>query len=132
MKIVQKTAIKVLICYLFTDKQKPPQTTTTTTTQKPLRKRPGPPPLSFFFGGGKPLSQLIDEHRKTLKQIKAKPTKSPPKNTKAVKPNLQFFGPKDFVPKDAHNVNRNPMRLKYSSTKQFPSKTYGRLVPMPR
>ena len=161
-------AVKMVLSYL--DKQRPKTTTTTTTTTKKPRSRPRPPkrrpppPLSFLFGGDKPLSQLFEEHRKTVKKIKqnewkrknsaskqtSKPstTKKPwttpksskkasnidnPKLTSGVKrADLQFFGPKDFVPKAPHSLPLRPMRLKYTSTKEFPSRTYGRLVPMPR
>ena len=48
------------------------------------------------------------------------------------KKDMEFFGLNDFVPQSPHNLPLRPMRLKYTSTKEFPSKTYGRLVPMPR
>jgi len=159
-------AVKMVLSYL--DKQKPKTTTTTTTTTKRPPKRPKrppprprppkrrpPPPLSFFFGGDKPLSQLLNDHRKTVEKIqesrwKKKPSKKPvsttskPRPTPPKKPvnnpqingskkaDMQFFGPKDFVAKSPHKLPLRPMRLKYSSTKEFPTKTYGRLVPMPR
>lgn len=160
-------AVKMVLSYL--DKQKPKTTTTTTTTTKrppkrnkrppprprPPKRRPPPPPLSFFFGGDKPLSQLLNDHRKTVEKIQEKrrkknPGKKPvsttpkPRPTPPKKPvnnpqingskkaDMQFFGPKDFVAKSPHKLPLRPMRLKYSSTKEFPTKTYGRLVPMPR
>jgi len=145
-------AVKMVLSYLNKQKATPTPTTTPRTTPRPTRKRkrpPPPPPLSFFFGGKKPLSQLIQEHRDTLKQINEKST-STSKSTE-VKPiltevqkkdhvrpppsekvNLQFFGPKDFVPKKAYQPPLGPMRLKYASTQEFPTRTYGRLVPMPR
>jgi len=160
-------AVKMVLSYL--DKQKPKNTTTTTTTKRPPKRpkrppprprppkrRPPPPPLSFFFGGDKPLSQLLNEHRKTVQKIqekrwkkdqkkpvvttsKPRPRPTPPKKpvnnpqiNGSKKADMQFFGPKDFVAKSPHKLPLRPMRLKYSSTKEFPSKTYGRLVPMPR
>lgn len=152
-------AVKMVLSYL--DKQKKLTTPRTTTTKRPKPrprppKRRPPPPLSFFFGGDKPLSQLLNEHRKTVKKIqdnkwKKTPSKAsnssprPPRTTPkspnnnqqsfngAKKAdNMQFFGPKDFVPKSPYNLPSRPMRLKYSSTKDFPTRTYGRLVPMPR
>jgi len=126
------------------------------------RPRPPPKrsPLSFFFGGDKPLSQLFSEHRNTVKKIQEKrwkkeqngkkpgsttskpptpprltpnkPVNNPQLNGAKKADNMQFFGPKDFVPKSPHKLPLRPMRLKYSSTKEFPTKTYGRLVPMPR
>lgn len=137
-------AVKMVLTYL--GKQKKFTTTTTTTTPRPPRRRhrPPPPPLSFFFGGDKPLSQLINEHRKTIQKIKEKKKPetttteriwTPPQSSDGVEKasdSMQFFGPKDFVPKAPHNLPLRPMRLKYSSTKEFPTKTYGRLVPMPR
>ena len=157
-------AVKMVLSYL--DKQKKLATTTRTTTTKrpkprprPPKRRP-PPPLSFFFGGDKPLSQLLNEHRKTVKKIQdtkwkktsAKTANSSPRPQPRTTPksannqqllngnftpvqkadNMQFFGPKDFVPESPYNLPRRPMRLKYSSTKDFPTRTYGRLVPMPR
>jgi len=114
---------------------------------KRRRPRPPPPPLSFFFGGNKPLGQLLQEHRKNLKKIKEKEQQttsttprpwSPPSNAinnpqlLGEKKDMEFFGLNDFVPQSPHNLPLRPMRLKYTSTKEFPSKTYGRLVPMPR
>ena len=157
-------AVKMVLSYL--DKQKKLKTTTRTTTTKrpkprprPPKRRP-PPPLSFFFGGDKPLSQLLNEHRKTVKKIQDTKWKKTPAKTANSSPrpqprttpksannqqllngnftpvqkadNMQFFGPKDFVPESPYNLPRRPMRLKYSSTKDFPTRTYGRLVPMPR
>jgi len=157
-------AVKMVLSYL--DKQKKLTTTTRTTTTKrpkprprPPKRRP-PPPLSFFFGGDKPLSQLLNEHRKTVKKIQDTKWKKTPAKTANSSPrpqprttpksannpqlltgnftpvqkadNMQFFGPKDFVPESPYNLPRRPMRLKYSSTKDFPTRTYGRLVPMPR
>jgi len=149
-------AVKMVLSYL--DKQKKSTVTTTTTKRpkprpRPPKRRP-PPPLSFFFGGDKPLSQLLNEHRKTVKKIQEtkwkqkqtatepsspRPrTSSPSKSSSSPqlnggqKADMQFFGPKDFVPKAPHKLPLRPMRLKYSSTKEFPTRTYGRLVPMPR
>lgn len=144
----------------FFNKQKnltPIPVTTTTTTPRPKppppppkrrRPRPPPPPLSFFFGGNKPLGQLLQEHRQTLQKIKVQekkitttPTPRPwsPPSTKVNNPQLlgekkemEYFGLSDFRPQSPHNLPLRPMRLKYTSTKEFPSKTYGRLVPMPR
>jgi len=153
-------AVKMVLSYL--DKQNKLTTTTTTTTRRPKpRQRPKPkpkrrpPPLSFFFGGDKPLSALLNEHRKTVQKIKqnewkkqgtttsssSRPWTTPrssllnnnnPQLNSSKKSDMQFFGPKDFVPKAPHNLPLRPMRLKYSSTKEFPTRTYGRLVPMPR
>lgn len=152
-------AVQMVLSYF--NKQKNltpiPVTTTTTTTPRPKppplppkrrRPRPPPPPLSFFFGGNKPLGQLLQEHRQTLQKIKVQDKKittttprpwSPPSNTVVNNPQLlgekkemEFFGLNDFVPQSPHNLPLRPMRLKYTSTKEFPSKTYGRLVPMPR
>ena len=102
------------------------------------------------------LTQLLNEHRKTVQKIqekrwkkdqkmpvvttsKPRPRPTPPKKpvnnpqiNGSKKADMQFFGPKDFVAKSPHKLPLRPMRLKYSSTKEFPSKTYGRLVPMPR
>merc|ERR1712241_716082 len=113
------------------------------------KQKSTPPPLSFFFGGKKPLSQLIQEHRDTIQQIKAT---SPPAHVTpevaavgpALEPlagrlpdnkaqkDMQFFGPKDFVPQKAYQPPLGPMRLRYATTQEFPTRTYGRLVPMPR
>merc|ERR1712223_2198276 len=151
-------AVKMVLSYL--DKQNKLTTTTTPRRPKP-RQRPKPkpkrrpPPLSFFFGGDKPLSALLSEHRKTVQKIKqnewkkqgtttsssSRPWTTPrssllnnnnPQLNSSKKSDMQFFGPKDFVPKAPHNLPLRPMRLKYSSTKEFPTRTYGRLVPMPR
>merc|ERR1712087_359964 len=140
----------------YLDKQKKLTTTTRTTTKRPKPrprppKRRPPPPLSFFFGGDKPLSQLLNEHRKTVQKIQENRLKKPKKHPKkpvattpkprptppkkpvnnpqingSKKADMQFFGPKDFVAKSPHKLPLRPMRLKYSSTKEFPSKTYGR------
>lgn len=153
-------AVKMVLSYL--DKQKKLTTTTRPTTKRPKPrprppKRRPPPPLSFFFGGDKPFSQLLNEHRKTVKKVQDTKWKPPPAKTANSSPrpprttpksannpqsltplgpkkadNMQFFGPKDFVPESPYNLPRRPMRLKYSSTKDFPTRTYGRLVPMPR
>ena len=139
-------AVKMVLSYLSKQKSSlPPPTTTPRTTPKPTRrKRPPPPPLSFFFGGKKPLSQILQEHRDTIKQIKEKSPPSKPNKSSVVSQNLhvdqppsekvdlQFFGPKDFVPKKAYKPPLGPMRLRYASTQEFPTRTYGRLVPMPR
>ena len=97
--------------------------------------------------------QLLNEHRKTVQKIKqnewkkqgtttspsSRPWTTPrssllnnPQLNSSKKADMQFFGPKDYVPKAPHNLPLRPMRLKYSSTKEFPTRTYGRLVPMPR
>ena len=101
----------------------------------------------LFFGHS---GQLLQEHRQTLQKIKVQEKKqittttptprpwSPPSNTVnnpqllGEKKEMEFFGLNDFVPQSPHNLPLRPMRLKYTSTKEFPSKTYGRLVPMPR
>merc|ERR1712088_774613 len=140
-----------------TTTKRPPKRPKPPRPRPPPRRRPPPPPLSFFFGGDKPLSQLLNEHRKTVKKIQDTKWKTPPAKTANSSPrpprttpksannpqsltplgpkkadNMQFFGPKDFVPESPYNLPRRPMRLKYSSTKDFPTRTYGRLVPMPR
>lgn len=91
-----------------------------------------PPPLRFWTTSS-PAPALnvfqpkVDEARHpTLGQS---PNVHP---EEAVKSDMQFFGPKDFVPKAPHSLPLRPMRLKYASTHEFPSKVYGRLVPMPR
>ena len=145
-------AVKMVMSYLKKQKSTtpPPRTTTPSSPSRRQRpRRPPPPPLSFFFGGKKPLSQLIQEHRDTIQQIKATSTPAqvtpevaavgPPlealagrlPDNKAQK-DLQFFGPKDFVPQKAYQPPLGPMRLRYATTQEFPTRTYGRLVPMPR
>ena len=100
---------------------------------------------NIFFGHS---GQLLQEHRQTLQKIKVQekkitttPTPRPwsPPSTKVNNPQLlgekkemEYFGLSDFRPQSPHNLPLRPMRLKYTSTKEFPSKTYGRLVPMPR
>ena len=143
-------AVKMVMSYL--KKQTTPAPRTTARTSPPRRqrpRRPPPPPLSFFFGGKKPLSQLLQEHRDTVKHLKATPTPTaatpgvvkgllgPPLEALAGRlpdedKDMQFFGPKDFVPKKAYQPPLGPMRLRYATTQEFPSRTYGRLVPMPR
>merc|ERR1712083_1220695 len=78
-------AVKMVLSYL--DKQKKLTTTTRTTTKRPKPrprppKRRPPPPLSFFFGGDKPLSQLLNEHRKTVQKIQENRLKKPKKHQK--------------------------------------------------
>ena len=125
-------AVKMVLSYLGTQKR------TTTTTPRPRPPRRIPNIFSIFLGGKKPPLQKSDGHRKkNIIEQKLTPTttssSSPPVPIQNVG-KLQFFGPKDFVPKAPHKLPAlRPMRLKYSSTKDFPSKAYGgRLVPMPR
>ena len=144
-------AVKMVMSYLKKQTTTTPAPRTTARTSPPRRqrpRRPPPPPLSFFFGGKKPLSQLLQEHRDTVKHLKATPTPAtatpgvkgllgPPLEALAGRlpdedKDMQFFGPKDFVPKKAYQPPLGPMRLRYATTQEFPSRTYGRLVPMPR
>ena len=153
-------AVSMVLSY-FNKKKKDVVTTTTTTTSTtprprpkprpppPSKRRPPPPPLSFFFGGNKPLGQLLQEHRDNLKKLREKERLSTPPTTTpkpwipppnvidnpqllGEKKDMEFFGLQDFRPQSPHKLPLRPMRLKYTSTKEFPSKTYGRLVPMPR
>ena len=51
------------------------------------------------------------------------------------KPDLQFFGPSDFVPKAKYSLpvhTNGPMKLKYVSAKDFPFNTPFGIVPIPR
>ena len=51
------------------------------------------------------------------------------------KPDLQFFGPSDFVPKSKYSLpvhTNGPMKLKYVSAKDFPFNTPFGIVPIPR
>jgi hypothetical protein len=144
--------------------EKQARTSTTTTTRRPRRTQPprrrvAPPSLKFLFGGSQPFSELVKQHQENVKRITEKdwsatttvtprPWTTPRPNKYAAGPkfanlrntvgkpsgNLEFFGPKDFVPKSQHNLPIQPMRLKlkYTSAKEFPRHTYGRLVPMPR
>ena len=51
------------------------------------------------------------------------------------KPDFQFFGPSDFVPKSKFSLpihTNGPMRLKYISAKDFPFNTPFGIVPIPR
>lgn len=51
------------------------------------------------------------------------------------KPDFQFFGPSDFVPKSKYSLpihTNGPMRLKYISAKDFPFNTQFGIVPIPR
>ena len=51
------------------------------------------------------------------------------------KPDFQFFGPKDFVPKSQYSLpihTNGPMRLKYISAADFPYNTKFGIVPIPR
>ena len=51
------------------------------------------------------------------------------------KPDLQFFGPSDFVPKTKYSLpihTNGPMQLKYVSAKDFPFNTPFGIVPIPR
>merc|ERR1712018_836698 len=110
------------------------QNKTTTTTPRPPRRRPNPFSLLSIFGHPPNSLKNIKKNKdkkptQSIKQIFIPKVTDPAPDAK-----LQFFGPKDFVPKAPHHLpTLRPMRLKYSSTKDFPSKTYGsRLVPMPR
>ncbi len=51
------------------------------------------------------------------------------------KPDFQFFGPSDFVPKSQYSLpihTNGPMRLKYISAADFPYNTKFGIVPIPR
>merc|ERR1712050_793741 len=124
---------------------------TSATTSK--TKTSSPTLVFLFWWRQTPV--LLNDHRKTVEKIQekrrkknpgkkpvsttSKPRPTPPKKpvnnpqiNGSKKADMQFFGPKDFVAKSPHKLPFRPMRLKYSSTKEFPTKTYGRLVPMPR
>ena len=91
--------------------------------KRPDNKRPDIPSLASIFGA-----------------FEQPPPKRPenvnnPLMTGEQKPDFQFFGPSDFVPKSQYSLpihTNGPMRLKYISAADFPYNTKFGIVPIPR